>query len=150
MKKLIRVRIQRNQTANLVSYKYPSKYDETKIQVICYENQITGKMADINNRGNVDEYLIGVVEDIYLNSFVDGIDIVEITRNQAEQFVDQDLDTKYSRVIDQKKVLLILAKAALDEKLTKEDKDVLDPKNTESGGIIETKSYKERFDQYGV
>lgn len=147
--KILKVKIIRTQGGGKTSYTYPPEYDSKKFTVIIYETQITGKMDKVVSRGNDHEFVIGVVQDADAPAFLANSDIVELTRAEAETFIDVDIDKAESSVIDVNKVVTITAKAVSGKTLTKKEKDAIDPTSSEIG-INQGRTLRKALDDYGV
>ena len=72
----------------------------------------------------------------------------EPTKAEIEAYSDKHLPQTII-INDQNKILTILAKAALEEKLTKEEKDALNPDKPTSG-VTKTKKWTDNLIEYGV
>lgn len=147
-KKILKVKIQRNQTAEKTSYVYPLEYNPRKIQVIAYETFSAEGDTDCKGRGNTDEFMIGYVEEADVPSFVASPDIVEIDRAEAEV-----LGAKWIKpvvkITDETAVLMVLAKAAKQEVLSADDLKVIDEKDP-TAGITLTKGIGQILDDIGI
>lgn len=130
--KILKVKARREQTSRGTHYTYPPEYDARKIQVLCYESSLPENYDKVVVRGNKDEFLIGVVDDVDASVFLTSPDIKEITKTEAMSLGEQ-WTKQAQKVTDEKKVLLIVAKAARGEQLTQEDKKALDPADPEQG-----------------
>ena len=137
--KILKVKIKREQTGGGTHYVYPSEYDAEKITVLRYES--TEKEADVIARGNTDEYLIGCVSDVDASQFLASGDIVELTKIDAIILGDTWV-TKMETITNRDRVIQVLAKYTRGEKLTQQDKDILDPNHSETG-IGKTRSFTE-------
>ena len=149
MKILVKVRIQRIQDATGTHYIYPAAYIPEKIQVICYETMLTGKIADVVGRGNDHEFMVGVIDEADKDQFLKSSNITVLTRQEAENFIGTDLTASINKITDENKVLLICAKAALGETLTDDDKKALNPDDP-TAGIGRSRNYSETLDAHGV
>ncbi len=149
MKKLLKVKIKREVSSGKTSYTYPKEYDPQKFDVIAYETSLSGKYNEVVKRGNDHEYVIGLVDENDIKGFLKCPDIVEINRQQAQQFFGSDFDKSEPIITDMPKVLLTVAKSVRGESLAQEEKDLLDP-NHPSRGINKTKTYKNVLDENGI
>ncbi len=149
MKKILKVRIGRSVGGGKTSYTYPPEYDPKKFQVIVYETQIEWEKAKVEARGNKDEYVVGVVEELDAPAFLISDDIVEITRAESETFIGPELNRTSEKITDPSKVLSILAKVARKEVLTPEEENAIDPTNSVKG-INNGSTIKDALDVYGV
>ena len=114
-------------------YTYPPEYDAQKIQVLCYES--SGENSIVSARDNSAqpyEFLIGVVSDEDSIQFLKSHDIREIHQVEANE-KGRRWRPQVERVIDQGKVMMILAKHARGEELTQEELDVIDPEKSNLG-----------------
>lgn len=143
--KILKIKARRRQAKGHTSYHYPVGYDASKINVLGYESMSDKGKADIISRGNFDEYLIGVVSDNSMASFTQSDDIVEINREEAISLGGEWIK-QVEKVLDERRVLAVCAKAALGKKLNNDEKEILDPKS-ETTGINITKSFTQRLDQ---
>lgn len=148
MKKILKVKIKRDQDSFSTRYTYPVSYNPQKIQVLAYETQISDKEAGVKARGNKDEYMLGFVDEADVPSFLVSPDIVEVNRAEAETFLGADLDKTILKIIDSNSVIAVLSKHARGEALSQEDKDVIDPKKP-GAKIMESRSFRKVLDEYG-
>jgi len=130
MAKILKVKIKRDQTPAGTHYTYPLEYDAKKIQVLCYES--TGELEVVQNRGNKNEYCIGVVKDEHASQFLKSKDIIEITQKNAN-VLGRKWRPQREKIIDQEKVMMILAKIGQGKGLTQIEKDALNPDKAEAG-----------------
>jgi len=149
MKKVLKVKIKRDQSGGATHYEYPPQYNPKKFQVITYETQLTDKMDVVIGRGNKDEYVLGFVEDVDVAGFLASPDIVEVNRAEADEFIGPDLDKATEKITDQNAVLIALAKVAKKEELSDEDKEVIDSSNKKPG-INRSKSLREVLDENNI
>lgn len=145
MAKILKVKIKREQTSASTHYTYPPEYDAQKIQVMVYESMMPENLQVVKDRGNKDEYLIGVVKDEDATQFLASKDIVEINYNvalnQGNQWTKQVL-----KMTDPEKVALICQKIANNEALTAEEKNALDADNPEPG-VTKSRSFQQGLDE---
>lgn len=145
MAKILKVKIKRDQTPERTHYTYPPEYDARKIQVMVYESILPENLQIVKDRGNKDEYLLGVVKDEDAAQFLASKDIAEINYNialnQGNQWTKQVL-----KMTDPEKIALICQKVANDEALTTEEKNALDSDNPEPG-VMKSKSFQEALDE---
>ena len=149
MKKILKVKIKRNQEEGKTSYVYPTEYDPKKFQVIIYETQIEGNLDKVRKRGNKTEYVIGAVEEENAPSFLRSSDIVEITRSEAEKFAGPELDRTVDKILDRDKVMLILAKSVKGEPLSPDELKIIDSDDP-TPGLNKSKSLRKALDEYGL
>lgn len=149
--KILKVKIQRNKSAAKTSYVYPLEYNPLKIQVIAYETMSDDGVSDGELRegsnfhdGQSFEYMIGYVKDADAAAFLASPDIVEIDRAEAE-IIGARWIKPVQKITDQDAILTVLAKAALDQPLTADDKKVLDP-NDPTAGVVMTKDITQILD----
>jgi len=144
MAKILLVKIKRDQTPARTHYTYPPEYDAQKIQVMVYESILPENLQVVKDRGNKDEYLLGVVKDEDAAQFLASKDIAEIDYNTAlnrgNQWTKQVL-----KVTAPEKIALIGQKTANNEALTVEEKNALNADNPEPG-IIKSKSFQDGLD----
>jgi len=143
MKKILKIKVKREPLEKGgTHYVYPPEYDSGKISVLCYES--FGDAAAVMARGKYNyEYCIGVVDSKDAPAFLKSPDIEELTKEEAIPLGDKWLP-QTERILDQQKVLLILAKNARGAELTQNDLNALDPDHPESG-IGKGKSFSERL-----
>jgi len=114
-------------------YTYPSEYDVQKIQVLCYESVGENEIVTTRDKSpQPHEFLIGVVSDEDSNQFLKSSDIREIQQTEANE-KGRRWRPQVDKIIDQGKVMMILAKHARGEELTQEEIDVIDPDNPALG-----------------
>lgn len=111
-------------------YNYPPGYDAEKINVLSYEH--VGAKADIEQRKFAYEYLIGLVKEEDAAQFLASDDIIELTQVSAIE-KGRRWRPQVDKIVDNTKVLLILAKKARGDLLVPEDIDALDPENAVVG-----------------
>lgn len=141
--KILKVKVTRQCSAKGTHYIYPPEYDPMKIQVLCYESLQVENLVSIVERGNTYEYLIGVVHDIDLPTFLMSSDIQELTKEEAliegEKWLPQ-----IEKISNEKEVLRIVAKSVRGEELTTDELNVLDPDNP-TAGITKSLSFTEKL-----
>ena len=104
---------------------------------------------DIDNRGGVDEFLIGAVQDVDLAQFISSPEIVEIQRSEAETFFGEDIDLSIVKILRPDEVMEVLMKQARGESLSQKEKESIDPdKSTRL--VARTKTLRQRLDDFGV
>lgn len=115
--------------------KYPQGYNASKINVLAYG----GSEETVGNYG----YCIGVIKDADLAGFLQTEDIKEIGIEEANIF-GRKYRKQVVKVLDQGKVLEILAKTVLDLSLTatlsEEEKDIINP-DKEAKGLNKSKLF---------
>jgi len=121
---------------NEAPMQYPATYDANKITPLLYEQ------ADLSVEGSIE--MVGVVEDADLASVL-GAGIVELDRTATLAWGAAHEPTQQNVITDQNAVILASAKAAIDEALTQEEKDVLNPDNAQPG-INKTQTFAEMMD----
>jgi len=144
MSKILKVKIKREPIlGGGTHYVYPPEYNAKKIQVLCYESM--GEEDKVKARGDY-EYCIGVVKDEDAPAFLKSNDIVEINETKAK--IDgKKWRPQTERIIDEKEVLRICAKAVSGESLTQKEKDALNPDKAEIG-VNKSKSFSDLLDEY--
>jgi len=145
VKKLLKVKIKREQGIENTHYVYPPQYNAQKISVITYETQLTNQDRAVVARGNKYEFLIGFIEEEDVAGFTTSPDMVEITRLEAEEFIGDDLDKTVEKINDPNAVLLILSKVARKEQLTEGERKAIDSNDTRPG-IIKSNSLRDVLD----
>ena len=114
-------------------YEYPPEYDSQKIQVLCYESVGENDKVTLRDKGTKPhEFLIGVVSDEDAPGFLKSPDINVIGQASAIE-KGRRWRPQVEKILDQNKVLMVLAKVARGEVLTKGDKDAINPDNTANG-----------------
>jgi len=132
MSKIVKVKIKMEDLAGGGTHNvYPKGYNASKISVLAYG----GSEETIGRFG----YCIGIVKDEDLTSFLQTDDIVEILEEEANEFGRKYRPQRVT-ISDQNKVIEILAKSALDNKLSDEDKKAINPED-ETLGINKTKLF---------
>lgn len=142
--KILKIKIQRDQTSEKTHYTYPDEYDASKIQIICYETTNIDNITAVKNRGNDYEYCVGVVKDEDVGIFLESSDIEEIDYDTSILTCDSWVK-KHKIIKDPKKVASITVKMLNNETITEEEKKIIDP-NNETIGINLTKSFKQKLD----
>jgi hypothetical protein len=130
MSKILKVKIKRDHKPTGTHYTYPPEYDASKIQVLTYESM--GDFYGVVERGDKDEFCIGVVKDEDVPSFLLSPDIVEIVTNEAK-ILGRKWRPQKEIISDDKVIITILAKLAKGEELSQKEKDAIDPNNLEYG-----------------
>lgn len=143
--KILRVKIKRTQDSKKTHYDYPLGYDAQKITVMVYESMSDKGMDDIKNRGNTDEYLLGLVEDEDAPQFLKSPNIEELTKQQAIS-IGNMWRTQIIKTTDQDRVNEILSKVVRGKLITQEDKNALDPDKPELG-IRRSESFEQSLNQ---
>ena len=130
--RILKIKVRRQQTKAGTFYTYPPEYDAEKIQVICYESVLPENYKKVVERGNEEEFLIGVVRDDDASTFLCSSNVQEINREEAVTLGNQWLK-QTERIADLGKVLVIMAKVCRGESLNQREKDALDPNKPEQG-----------------
>lgn len=148
MSKILKVKVEVTHINGATQYVgYPKEWldNKSKISAILYPADRTDEVSE---NGKTYQIVYPIIpDDVY--DLMKNLPIcsepnlAELTA-YADKHVPQTI-----RITDQDKVLAILAKAALDEKLTKEEKDALDPNNP-TAGVTKTKKWTENLITYGV
>lgn len=128
--KILQIKAILTSTGGGVHYNYPKEYDAQKITVLCYEH--VGDKNAIVDRGNVDEYLIGVVSDEDAVQFLKSDMITELTQINAIE-KGRRWRPQVDKIVDVTAVLLTLAKSARNEQLTQEELNVITPEKAVAG-----------------
>ena len=148
MSKILKVKIKRTQGGGKTSYTYPPQYNSQKFNVLVYESQLTGGYDKVVGAGNKQEIVIGMVQDADAAGFLASNDIVEITKQEADVFLGEDLDKTTEKITDQNAVLSVLAKVARKETLSADDLKVIDPKDSKAG-ITQSRSLNDALKEHG-
>lgn len=132
MSKIVKVKVKMEKIAGGGTHnKYPQGYDASKISVLAYG----GSEETIGNFG----YCIGIIKDEDLSGFLQTEDIKEISIEEANIF-GRKYRKQVVKVLDQGKVLEILAKNAIGGDLTEEEKDIINP-DKEAKGLNKSKLF---------
>jgi len=153
MAKILKIKIKRTQTAGGTHYDYPPEYDSQKIQVLTYETSNPDNIQAVVDRGNKDEYLIGIVKDADAPQFLASADVEEIDYNTALNLGNR-WTKRVLKITDLEGVARICQKIADKANVNKKvsavliagELDVLDADNPEPG-IMKSKSFQERLDR---
>jgi len=153
MAKILKIKIKRTQTAGGTHYDYPPEYDSQKIQVLTYETSNPDNIQAVVDRGNKDEYLIGIVKDADAPQFLASVDVEEIDYDAALNLGNR-WTKRALKIMDPEKVALICQKIAdkanvnreMSAVLTVDELGALDADNPEPG-IMKSKSFQERLDR---
>ena len=145
MAKILKIKIKRTQKAGGTHYDYPPEYDSQKIQVLAYETFNPANVQAVIDRGNKDEYLIGVVRDADAPPFLVSEDIVEIDYNKAKKMGSRWIK-QIPKITDPQKVVKICQKVVNSQPLTADELNALDVENPESG-IIKSRTFQEFLDK---
>lgn len=124
MSKILKVKIKREQSETGTHYVYPLEYDAQKIQVIAYES--IGQEDKIKERGNKDEYCIGVVKDEDAANFLKSNDIEELDEPKAIE-LGSKFKPQITKIHEPNRVLEILSKQARGGELNRKEINELDP-----------------------
>jgi hypothetical protein len=148
MAKILKVKIEVTHVNNATQYVgYPKEWmdNKSKISSILYPQDRTDEVVE---NGKIYHIVYPVLPD----------DVYELMKNlpicsepdlsELSRYADKHAP-QITRISDQEKVLQILSKAALEEKLTKEEKDALNPDNP-TPGIIKSKKWIDTLQDYGV
>lgn len=143
MAKILKIRIKRTQKITGTFYTYPPEYDSRKIQVLVYESSLKVNEQSIINRGNQDEYLIGVVRDSDAPGFLSSSNVEEIDYSTAVDLGNLwrpqvVLLTGPQNIVD------VLLKVHNKKTLTKLDKKVINPDDS-TPGLIKSRSFINRL-----
>jgi hypothetical protein len=122
MAKILKVKIKRAQTNNIISNTYPLEYDSKKIKVLAYEG-----LGDINKT-----FCIGVVNDVDAPAFLASKDIIEINQEDA-QTLGVVWRPQTIKITDESKIIEIIEKVNNKEVLTQAEKDAINPDNATRG-----------------
>lgn len=139
MAKILKILIDRESKNGGTHYTYPPEYNAKHIQILAYESSY--EEDNVKSRGNKDEYVIGVVSDEHVPTFLKNDNISEISVEEANKLGNR-WTRQIEKISDEKKVLSILAKNLRGEELTQEDKDAIDP-HKEAIGINKTKAFSD-------
>ena len=142
--KILKVKIQRNQSVGKTSYVYPKEYDPKRIQVLAYETTNMDNYQDVVDRGNDHEYMVGIVKDEDIDDFLKSDDIEEMDYDTALLTCGTWVKQR-TVVTDQDKVATITLKLLNKETITNEEKKIVDPSYDEKG-INLTKTFQEMLD----
>lgn len=145
MAKILKIKAKRTQTARSTHYDYPPEYDAQKIQVLAYETFNPSNIQAVIDRGNKDEYLIGVVRDEDAPAFLVSEDIVEIDYNTAKEMGSRWIK-QIPKITDPQKVAKICQKVVNSQILDADELNALDIENPESG-IIKSRTFQEFLDR---
>ena len=143
--KILKVKIKRTQTASGTHYEYPKEYIASKINVLCYETMSPTGDTDVKNRGNTDEFCIGVVQDKDAAGFLKSADIVEVDKATAKT-LGVRWTVQVEKINNQDEVIRIAKKIVANQALTVDEKKALDPEDTTSG-IVKSKHIADVIDE---
>lgn len=156
--KTLKMRIKREAQDGRTHYEYPVPYYDAHKVVFgpIYEGSIDTYAAEAQGRNAKDEFIIVGVADADAPQFLDanGKDdgtgfiwsCVEVNDAEAEADGGKWMP-QGEKIVDQNKVMSILAKIGRGEELTKQEKDALDPDKDEPG-INKTKSFKDAHKEH--
>lgn len=113
-----------------IHYNYPAEYDPEKITVLCYEH--VGDKGAVVDRGTVDEYLIGVVSDEDAVQFLKSDQITQMSVEDAH-VQGRQWRPQVDKILDQSKVISILAKSVRGDNLSPDDLRAIDPDDPTPG-----------------
>jgi len=153
MAKILKIKAKRTQMAGSTHYDYPPEYDSQKIQVLAYETFNPDNIQAVIDRGNKDEYLIGIVKDADAPQFLASVDVEEIDYATALNLGNR-WTKRALKIIDPEKVARICQKIGDKANVNKKVSAVLiagelgalDADNPEPG-IMKSKSFQERLDR---
>ena len=120
MKTIVAVKPFVTREAGATHYSYPEGYNSEKISVLGY-GPIDGE-----------ENCIGVINQEDLADFIATDRISEISQEEASRYLDE-WNPQTTTIVDQEKVLTILAKQATGRELDETDLKALDPEDPELG-----------------
>jgi hypothetical protein len=146
-KKILKVRLQRDQTEKGTSYTFPLEYESAKITVLAYETiDKTERYDEVVARGNDHEFLIGIVDELDAPAFLASDDIIELTRGEAETLGDTWIDQRI-KINDMETLLPILEKIGTDVTLSQAEKDAINPDSVATG-LTRTKTFTASLAEY--
>ena len=154
--KLIRLKIKRTSTAEKTHYDYPACYDAKKVMFgPIYEGALNENVALINQRNQGDEFIVIGTSDKDAVEFLkseggqeQGFEFGAKEITEEEALADGNKWTRQTeKIVDQEKVLMILAKVARNEPLNQTEKDAIDPDNPEPG-INKSKPFEESLNEF--
>jgi len=138
MAKIIKAKVYYTKDASGTHYSggYPKNWQANKIAVMGYGD------AGEDERGTYDIVMGLIREDDYATQLIsDNPGVVwEIQKDEANEFGDKYWRPQTVKILDQRKVIEILAKAVRGEKLTQKERDAIDPEKPERG-LNKTKKF---------
>lgn len=153
--KFLRMRIRRQDLEGRTHYTYPSCYEANKIIIgPIYEGGLEWQEKKIRDRKKEDEYILVGIDDSNLSQFLKAQKLLEdnfyygveeVDLNDAKTIGDNWTE-QTEKITDEKKVLMICAKAIRGEALSQAEKDAIDPEK-DTPGIIRTKKFSEILDE---
>lgn len=141
--KVLKVHIQRDRNEARTHYTYPPEYDAQKIQVLAYESSLQKNFLKVVERGDIDEYLIGVVKDEDAPKFLKSSHIEEIDTDTTLE-LGEDWTETVERITDPIKVMTALKKMKAGESLTPEEDDAINPDNP-ALGVSRSRSFRDHL-----
>ena len=146
--KILKVKIEVTHEGGATQYVgYPKEWldNKSKISIILYPQDRTDEVME---NGKIYHIVYPILpDDVY--DLMKGLPICsEPNLDELTTYSDKHMP-QITKITDQDKVLSILAKVALDEKLTKEDRDALNPENS-ARGISKSKRWIDNLKDYGV
>jgi len=155
--KLIKMKINRVGKDGATHYTYPPQYDPQKVRFgPIYEGGLYDVVySDILPRNADDEFILIGVDDADFVEFMKANGHVQNGFTFAAEEVNRtkslEMGNKWTKrvekIVDEAKVIMILAKVARKETLTQEEKNAIDPESIESG-INKSASFQESLDKY--
>lgn len=141
--KIVKTRVNFIPQNGAIKYIYPHGIDHTKVKWVGRE-----PIADVAVMGNDYGYLIGVVSDDNLASFLALDDTVEVSKEDA--ITEGSVwHPQIEQLTNLPKVTVILAKIAREEVLTQKEIDALDPTNAETGVNLSA-TFSKKLADHGV
>lgn len=143
--KVLKVHIKRDRNDARTHYEYPPEYDAQKIQVMCYESSLPENFDKVVERGDTDEYCIGVVKDEDAPQFLASPDIEEIDTDMALE-LGESWTRPVERITDQKTVTQVMAKMRAGVRLTQAEENAVDPDNP-APGVVRSRSFRQALSE---
>ena len=141
--KYLKIKVTKEIVGGQTTYTYPNWYDAKKVNILMYETSFGKGKVNSEGRGNNDEFIHCVVEDIYGETINTEVDVEDMLR--ADFIADADVIYETTeKITSPDKVMSILGKQARGETLTQEDNDALDPQNKDVAGIVISQTFGEK------